>query len=561
LAQKKIMRYFSRASLILSLVLFFIASVSAQVSKLGFNYQGVYRDNKGVIQKNKSVKVNFLIYKGSVSGSNLVYSESQSATTDDFGVFNMVIGSGTPASTIFSDVDWSSSSPYYVKTQIEINGTATDVATTQLMAVPFAKSAATTEMISSQSAKNGNVLIYDSITGKYKPATIVPYAAVSGTTLLINNANPKNGDLLMYDSITHRYIPTQVTSVAYANVSGTTDMINTKGVHNNDVLVYDSVSKKFVTTNAAPYANVSGTTDMINAKNVHNNDVLVYDSVSKKFVTANAAPYASVSGTTSIINNKNAHNRNVLIYDSISGQYKPGKIDSVAFAGTSGNTQMISTKGIRNGYTLYYDSASGQFKPGANPASIIDTKNMNNGDLLTYDSLNNKFVAYANPWSNYAILEERNGAGINEGANTTGWQVRALNATVDQAGNNISLNTSTYQVSLAPGKYYIKGYIVSGGYNMRITSMLFNATDNTPAILGSSTHTTTASGSLDVTSSFVEGMVTVTGTGTKKFELQMYADAVANYIGLGSSVYAPSYKGASTYKPEVYAHLFIQKIK
>lgn len=463
-------------------------SVSAQVSKLGFNYQGVYRDNNGVIQKNKSVTVNFIIYKGAVSSGNVVYSESQSATTDNFGVFSLVIGAGTPTVTgKFSDIDWSASSAFYIKTQIVISGTPTDIATTQLMAVPFAKSASTTDMISGQAARNGSVLIYDSLGGQYKPFLLstVPFALVSGTTLIIDSKNARNGNVLVYDSISKRYVPVKLTSVTYAEVSG----------------------------------------------------------------------------TTNIINNKNARNKNVLVYDSISGQYKPVKLDSVLYAGSSGTTKIINTKGIKNGNLLAWDSVNAQFKPLANTIPVIDTKNMRNGDLLTYDSLNNKFVAYANPWSNYAILEERNSAGVNEGANVSGWQVRTLNTTVQSEGSSISLNTGTNQFTLAPGKYYIDGYVTSTGYNARITSQVFNATDNVSAILGSSSFTTTASSALDNTRSFVQGIITVNGTGSKKFELQMYSDVVNAYVGLGSSTNATSYKGASTYKPEVYCHLFIQKVK
>ena len=431
------------------LVSFILHFGFAQISNLGFNYQGVYRDNNGVVQKNKSVSVNFIIYHGSVSGSNIAYSENQNTTTDNFGVFNLVIGNGTPTgSTKFNSIDWSDSNgQYYLKVQLVVNVTPIDIATSQLMAVPYAKTSGTTAIINSQNAKTGNILVYDSAKGQFNPTSSVPYA----------------------------------------NVSGTTNMINAKNANNRSYLVFDSASGQYITLTTIPYANISGSTNIINTKNIHNGDLLQYDSSIKQFI-----PYKLILGSN----------------------------------------------------------------------SLIDTTNLQDGDLLRYSKSSQSFIKYQNPWSDYAIYEERKPYGKNGGANTTGWQTRQLNTIVDSEGYDIIFDSANAQFSLAPGKYYVNGYITTAGISMRVTSMVFNLSDNTPALLGLSCQTSDASSATYSFSNLpFQGVITVSGTKSKKFNLEMYSDTVSSYVGLGTSDAATSYTGSSSYKPEIYSHIFIQKIK
>lgn len=55
-----------------------------------FNYQGVARDNAGNVLANQNVALQLSLHSGSANGA-VVYSETQATTTNQFGLFNMVL--------------------------------------------------------------------------------------------------------------------------------------------------------------------------------------------------------------------------------------------------------------------------------------------------------------------------------------------------------------------------------------------------------------------------------------------------------------------------------------
>ncbi len=103
-----------------------------------FNYQGVARDNGGNVLANQNVGLQLSVLSGSISGT-VEYSESHTVTTNDFGLFNVAIGSGTPVSGSFSGIDWGASS-HYLKVEMDpAGGTAyQNLGTSQLLSVPYA---------------------------------------------------------------------------------------------------------------------------------------------------------------------------------------------------------------------------------------------------------------------------------------------------------------------------------------------------------------------------------------------------------------------------------------
>jgi hypothetical protein len=104
----------------------------------GINYQGVARNNAGVIQANQSIGLRMNILQGSASG-NVVYTEKQLPTTNNNGVFNIVIGTGAVTQGTFAAIDWSNG-PYFLEVGMDITGASAFVVmgTQQLMSVPYA---------------------------------------------------------------------------------------------------------------------------------------------------------------------------------------------------------------------------------------------------------------------------------------------------------------------------------------------------------------------------------------------------------------------------------------
>ena len=78
---------------------------------------------------NQSVNIDFEILDAS---DVAVYSESHTATTNDYGLVTLVIGQGT-TSDDFSAIDWGNGT-YSVNVKID----GTDMGTSQLWSVPYA---------------------------------------------------------------------------------------------------------------------------------------------------------------------------------------------------------------------------------------------------------------------------------------------------------------------------------------------------------------------------------------------------------------------------------------
>jgi hypothetical protein len=126
-----------RSILLLFTLVMVIGVLNAQ-APLGFSFQTIIRDSEGKVQKNQSVSLRFSILEGSESGSSN-YSESHSKTTNEFGVINLTVGTGTPLSGSFSSIVWGSNI-HFLKTEIDpTGGSSYSISTTsQLMSVPYA---------------------------------------------------------------------------------------------------------------------------------------------------------------------------------------------------------------------------------------------------------------------------------------------------------------------------------------------------------------------------------------------------------------------------------------
>jgi hypothetical protein len=108
----------------------------------GINYQAVARDAAGSELQNHLVSVRFTIHDGTSEGT-VVYQETDTVTTNKFGLFNLVIGSGTAVSGFFYDIQWSAHSKFL---QVELDPTGgsnyMDMGTSQLQSVPYALNSA-----------------------------------------------------------------------------------------------------------------------------------------------------------------------------------------------------------------------------------------------------------------------------------------------------------------------------------------------------------------------------------------------------------------------------------
>ncbi len=126
--------------IIFSLSFILCAALSFAQAPEKFQYQTVVRDNLGAPVVNQGVSFRLNIHEASAAGTT-VYSETHSATTNDYGLVNLEIGGGTVVSGTFSTIDWGSNS-YYVEVEMDpAGGTSyTSMGSTQLLSVPYALS-------------------------------------------------------------------------------------------------------------------------------------------------------------------------------------------------------------------------------------------------------------------------------------------------------------------------------------------------------------------------------------------------------------------------------------
>ena len=122
----------------LFLVLFLFPCFSlAQVPQL-VNYQGVARDNAGNAFTIQPIGLQLTIHSTTANGA-IVYQETQNPTTNQFGLFNIQLGSGTVVQGVFSSIAWGSDL-FFIEVEMDETGGTNyqQMGTSQLISVPYA---------------------------------------------------------------------------------------------------------------------------------------------------------------------------------------------------------------------------------------------------------------------------------------------------------------------------------------------------------------------------------------------------------------------------------------
>jgi hypothetical protein len=154
---------------------------------LKINYQAIARNSSGVVLVNESINANVSIISLSATGA-IVYEESHSVSTNQFGLFYFKIGEGSPIpiGASISNVDWESGAHFL---NVIVNGD--DLGTTELVSVPYALVSKNTSGIKGNSisngvVSNGDILVFNSTSSQWEPQAA---AGAETTTTLIDNGN------------------------------------------------------------------------------------------------------------------------------------------------------------------------------------------------------------------------------------------------------------------------------------------------------------------------------------------------------------------------------------
>ncbi|HPF02090.1 MAG TPA: collagen-like protein [Bacteroidales bacterium] len=110
---------------------------------LGLHYQAVARNSAGNELQNAKIDVRFSIIAGDPLSSPVFSEVHQNVLTSQFGVFSLVIGSGTPCGDApgksLAEISWGQAN-HYLKVEVKFPGynDFIDMTTMQFMAVPYA---------------------------------------------------------------------------------------------------------------------------------------------------------------------------------------------------------------------------------------------------------------------------------------------------------------------------------------------------------------------------------------------------------------------------------------
>ena len=115
-----------------------ICATQAQIPPQAFNYSAVARDAQSNPIANSTIGIQISILKTSTLGTSQ-YQENHFVNTDQFGLFNLIIGAGAVQSGSMAAIDWSADN-YYLKVGMDANGGTNFITmgTTQLISVPYA---------------------------------------------------------------------------------------------------------------------------------------------------------------------------------------------------------------------------------------------------------------------------------------------------------------------------------------------------------------------------------------------------------------------------------------
>lgn len=226
------------------LIIFSFYAAQAQVPQ-ALNYQAVARTSQGLIIPNQQVGVRFSILEGSPGGT-LLYQETGSTTTNNFGLFTMAVGNGIPVTGTFSGINWANGLLKYLKVEVAPGGgTAYNVqGTSILLSVPFALYAEKTKLLAGNNTitiTNGNTITGNyvagnntvqitgnAITGNYVPANNT--VLINGNTIAGNYVAGNNTVQITGNAITGNYVAgtgINITgNVITSTVSGGSQWIN-----------------------------------------------------------------------------------------------------------------------------------------------------------------------------------------------------------------------------------------------------------------------------------------------------------------------------------------------
>lgn len=207
------------------LLLTSLASYSQGVPQ-GINYQAVARDNSGSEITSTSITVRFSVGTSSVSNTTYAYQETHNVSTNQFGLFNVIIGQGTPSgsSNAFNTVPWDN--PQYLLVEVDFgSGFEQMGVATPFVSVPYALLAK--DVLNKELPSTGNT--NDVLTWNGS-AWVASAGSGSGDNWGTDVVNTSGTNLSGDGTVGNPLVVTETTSALVDNADGTFTYTNEVGV-------------------------------------------------------------------------------------------------------------------------------------------------------------------------------------------------------------------------------------------------------------------------------------------------------------------------------------------
>ncbi|MEM6378166.1 MAG: hypothetical protein AAF705_08130, partial [Bacteroidota bacterium] len=156
--------------IIIFLCCFGLLSILQAQNNPGFSYQAVARDANGMIMANQQLSLRLAIIQDNTGAGNgtILYRETHQPTTNEYGLFTLIVSKGTISFGDFQQLDWTKMNLFLqVDIDLNLNQTYTFMGKTRIMPVPVALHAMSADDVDDADADPTNelqFLQYDSLT-------------------------------------------------------------------------------------------------------------------------------------------------------------------------------------------------------------------------------------------------------------------------------------------------------------------------------------------------------------------------------------------------------------
>lgn len=297
----------------------------------GISYQAIALNGSANPVVSSNVGIRLSVLDNSATGT-VLYTETHTKTTNAQGLFNLVIGQGTPTTGTFSTINWGTNLKF-LKVEMDAAGGTNYVlvGTTQLLSVPYAMVAGSVSNSSKSISFNGNSgngkgAVYSTSEARGFNGTTWSSAVTFTSTIL--GADASNSSLAVYSSNEIRgYNGTTWSSVI--SLSG--NII--AAIHSNtDVLVYSN-SEARVYNGTTWGTSGTLTTPIVGAVSSNSNFVIYSNNEVKG---SNGTTWSSTNTLNGTIIGAFASGDNIIVYSTSEARVYNGTTWSSAasFTGT-----------------------------------------------------------------------------------------------------------------------------------------------------------------------------------------------------------------------------------